>query len=71
MLIKLIELLCLNYLDKNECDDGVNPLGTHNCDGNATCTNTEGSYSCECNGGYTGDGTSCDGNLKCIPCCQK
>lgn len=41
-------------IDVDECT-----LGTHNCDGNATCTNTSGSYICKCNQGYYGDGTSC------------
>ena len=29
------------------------------CDSNATCTNTDGSYICECNTGFTGNGTDC------------
>ena len=40
--------------DINECTNG-----THNCDANATCTNTGGSFSCSCNAGYTGNGVSC------------
>ena len=46
------------YLDVDECtqNPGV-------CDINANCTNTEGSYSCECLKGYTGDGEhNCSGN---------
>ena len=31
------------------------------CDSNALCTNTEGSYVCACNLGYTGDGETCTG----------
>jgi hypothetical protein len=38
----------------DECADG-----SHNCDGNATCTDTAESFTCACNAGYTGDGTSC------------
>jgi len=30
-----------------------------NCDVNATCTNTIGSFTCECNDGYSGDGVTC------------
>ena len=39
--------------DMDECaDDGAN-----NCDANSVCTNTDGSFTCACNAGYTGDGT--------------
>eukprot|EP00736_Rhodelphis_marinus_P011720 Rmarinus@m.8724 len=42
--------------DVDECS-----LGTHDCAGNSTCTNTDGSFTCACNDGYTGDGvTSCE-----------
>ncbi|XP_068753326.1 polycystin-1-like protein 2 [Montipora capricornis] len=33
---------------------------THNCHGVAHCHNTEGSFTCSCRIGYTGDGWSCD-----------
>ena len=42
------------YLDINECDDKP-------CSDSATCTNTEGSYTCECKKGFTGDGVTCHG----------
>ena len=42
--------------DINECTTNV-----HKCDANAFCNNTEGSYSCTCTPGYTGNGTSCNG----------
>ena len=32
------------------------------CDPNALCTNTEGSYVCRCIRGYEGDGRQCTGN---------
>ena len=31
------------------------------CDLNAMCTNTEGSYVCRCRRGYAGDGRNCTG----------
>ena len=46
----------LNVSDVNECING-----THNCDNNATCQNTVGSFNCSCNHGYDGNGTSCFG----------
>ena len=33
------------------------------CHSNATCSNTDGSYSCSCNTGYSGNGFSCTGNV--------
>ena len=36
----------------------------NNCDDDATCTNTDGSFTCACNIGFTGDGVTCDGFLK-------
>src|SRR5690606_9691938 len=41
-------------VDIDECD-----LGTHDCDEHATCTNTEGSFECTCETGYSGDGKTC------------
>lgn len=37
--------------DVDECD-----LGLHDCHSNALCTNTHGSYSCQCKRGFNGDG---------------
>ena len=47
-------LLVLNsmFLDINECSS--NP-----CHLNATCTDNEGAFDCECNVGYSGNGFSC------------
>jgi len=51
--------------DINECTDGSN-----NCDTNAACGNTDGSFTCTCNTGYTGDGITCDDTDACAsnPC---
>ncbi len=48
-------------IDIDECaDDALN-----DCDANATCTNTNGGYTCTCNDGYTGDGKSCSDVDEC------
>ena len=43
-------------LDIDECE-----MGEHLCSIDAICTNTNGSYMCECQPGYTGDGKNCTG----------
>ena len=43
--------------DIDEC-----ALRTHNCNANAECTDTIGSFNCTCNPGFEGDGVSCTGN---------
>ena len=50
---------CLGVLDINECS-----LETDNCDSNAFCTNTEGSFTCTCKSGFQGDGIICTGVYK-------
>ena len=45
-----------NCLDINECTKG-----SATCHTNADCTNTDGSYTCMCKAGYTGDGSLCEG----------
>ena len=43
-------------LDINECSTNA-----HNCDANAFCSNSEGSYNCTCRPGYSGNGRLCTG----------
>ena len=43
--------------DIDECSSG----DTNQCDSNAQCNNTDGSYMCGCLSGYQGDGRSCTG----------
>ena len=50
--------------DINECDEHKD-----DCDTNADCTNTVGSYTCACKTGYTGNGKSCNGT--CLRVCTK
>lgn len=49
-------MLFLTVADLDECS-----THTHNCDVNADCINTVGSYSCTCKAGYSGDGQTCTG----------
>ena len=42
--------------DIDECSVDLNP-----CDENAECANIDGSYSCTCKEGFTGNGTTCEG----------
>ena len=44
------------FVDINECGGERD-----NCDGNATCHNTDGSFSCVCNEGFSGTGEECEG----------
>ena len=43
-------------LDIDKCFAETSP-----CNGNANCTNSDGSFSCACKQGFTGDGTTCQG----------
>ena len=45
----------------DECTDGID-----NCDANATCTDTDLSFTCACNAGYAGNGTSCAGDYYAV-----
>ena len=49
-------------IDFDECTETE-----HNCHKHATCVNSEGSYRCECNVGYRGDGFECDDHNECVP----
>lgn len=51
-------LFTLNFTDIDECASVPSA-----CDVNAACSNSEGSYSCECKRGFTGNGTICEGSL--------
>ena len=50
---------CVLYPDIDECSTGVN-----SCSQNAHCTNKNGSYACECDSGFFGNGILCEGYLR-------
>ena len=49
--------------DIDECT-----LDTDDCETNALCSDTDGSYSCTCKKGYTGDGFKCVGEYEVQLC---
>eukprot|EP00117_Sycon_ciliatum_P025789 scpid98240/ scgid21326/ Sushi, von Willebrand factor type A, EGF and pentraxin domain-containing protein 1; Polydom len=49
-------------LDVNECATSL-----YNCSGNSTCNNTLGSYTCECNDGFFGNGSVCKVTCGILP----
>ncbi len=51
--------------DINECSDPF----SNDCHDDAVCIDVEGSYRCECQEGFTGDGIQCQGmwGTKCSP----
>lgn len=56
MLFTLYSVKLHFVVDIDECSEGSN-----NCVNVATCSNTDGSFSCACPVGYTGNGTICNG----------
>lgn len=44
----------MEVLHTDEC-----VIGTHNCDENAACSDTDSGFTCACNDGYEGDGVEC------------
>ena len=45
-----------NHIDVNECENDMGFSHT-----NATCANTNNSFTCTCSEGYTGNGINCSG----------
>jgi len=60
-------MFCLLQYRQIHCDirdnADIDECATNNggCSAEADCSNTEGSFTCTCQSGYTGDGTSCTG----------
>lgn len=53
---KVVLMVIFFIVDLDECNVVVGA-----CDDHANCQNTEGSYSCACMTGFTGDGKTCTG----------
>ena len=51
----------LSVPDVNECDEGDNA-----CDINADCSNVNGTYFCQCQSGFTGNGFVCFGTYRLL-----
>jgi hypothetical protein len=61
-LISILNTVVLNtfyFLFTTDIDECAKT--THDCDNNANCINTEGSFKCTCQIGYKGNGTTCNG----------
>lgn len=48
-------------LDIDEC-----VIGTHNCHKEAECSNTNGTFYCNCSNGFFGNGTHCEGKVELL-----
>lgn len=48
-------------VDVNECT-----AGNHMCSPDAQCINQEGSHTCQCRAGFSGDGRLCESNRICF-----
>ena len=54
----LFSINIISIVDRNECLRNMT-----GCHMNASCVNIEGSHNCECNKGFSGNGTHCTGML--------
>ena len=65
--IMIAQQIVILYSDIDECS-----ASQDDCHTNASCSNTEGSYGCQCVPGFTGDGFTCSSNKYniMIPWCQ-
>ena len=52
--------MLIQTLDVDECA----MASTNDCNANAECVNTVGSFRCNCKPGFTGDGKDCTGIIR-------
>ena len=59
-------LICRFHFSRFVCHSDINECseGSHDCHGNAACTDVSGSFVCSCNNGYTGNGKQCQGTIE-------
>lgn len=55
--VMIAQQIMILYSDVDEC-----LTSKDNCHTNASCSNSEGSYGCQCVPGFTGDGFTCSSN---------
>eukprot|EP00286_Rhodomonas_abbreviata_P027873 CAMPEP_0181303152 /NCGR_PEP_ID=MMETSP1101-20121128/8394_1 /TAXON_ID=46948 /ORGANISM="Rhodomonas abbreviata, Strain Caron Lab Isolate" /LENGTH=1307 /DNA_ID=CAMNT_0023408683 /DNA_START=219 /DNA_END=4139 /DNA_ORIENTATION=+ len=56
----------VRYSDVVACSNIDECSGFNDCHANANCTDTNGSFTCTCNTGYSGNGTSCPNIDECV-----
>ena len=61
LLCKTISINLLTECTSTQTDIDECSADSNACNENADCTNSDGSYSCTCKQGFTGDGTLCEG----------
>ena len=72
LFVVVVVVAAVVVIDFNECAEGLDDCdhniectttssGRETCRPVASCANTDGSYQCLCNAGYTGNGRVCTG----------
>ena len=56
-------IIIVKYTCLYDYNTDINECASSPCHQNATCTNVDGSFTCECDVGYVGDGFICPGKI--------